>query len=47
VIERMHREHLAHVAALHDRLEEIHGHLATARSQLDESLKRGVDSASS
>jgi hypothetical protein len=26
LIERLHREHLAHVAALRDRLEEIHGH---------------------
>jgi hypothetical protein len=46
LIERMHREHLAHVAALHDRLEEIQVHLATARSQPDDSLNSD-DSTSS
>jgi hypothetical protein len=36
VIERLHREHLAHAAAFHDRVEEIHSHVATGRAQPDE-----------
>jgi hypothetical protein len=32
-IERLHREHLAHVAAVRDRLEDIHGHLTEAPAQ--------------
>jgi hypothetical protein len=34
-IERLHREHLAHVTALQDRLEDIHRHVASGRGQPD------------
>jgi hypothetical protein len=34
MIERLHREHLARVAALHDRLEEMHGRGAATGSQV-------------
>jgi hypothetical protein len=33
-------EQLAHVAALHDRLEDIHGHLAAGRCRPEDSSKR-------
>ena len=31
MIERLHREHLAHLAALQDKIEEIHGHVPAGR----------------
>jgi hypothetical protein len=46
MIERVHR-HLAHVGALHDRLEEVHGVLAAGRGQPDGRSKADGDPAES
>jgi hypothetical protein len=47
MIERLHREHLAHVAAVQDKVEEIHGHLAAGRGQPDDRSKADGDPAAS
>jgi hypothetical protein len=46
-IERLHREHLAYVAALHDRVEELHGRVAARRGQPDDSSNAAGDSVPS
>ena len=36
MIERLHQQHLAHAAAFHDRLDDIHGHGVASRGQAGE-----------